>query len=389
METIPLLLIFLGHVWVDVSQGILPVALVKLKELFALNYFQLGLMMTVLNITSSVIQPVFGYISDRVRTGWFIPVGVTWTALCMGLLGWSPSFLVALLLVGIAGFGTAAFHPRAMMAVSLVSGSRQGFGAAIFSAGGNLGFALGPVVGGFLILGLGFHTTMGLLLPGALLTLIIFFYPGDFLKREVSENSGSQTVSIDEPCPIPWVSLISVCLIVTLRAWVYMSFLTYLPLFLQTRGIDPKAGSLMLAVFLAGGAVAGLYGGHLSDQIGRRIVIAVSLLLFPLFMSLMIVSNGPWLWLLASASGALLVASFSVTVVVTQELLPRHLGLASGLSLGLAFGMGGIGTAFTGYLADVVGLNMTVWILAFVPIVGALLVALIKETRAPTADAIS
>ncbi len=381
MEKIPLLLIFLAHVWVDVSQGILPVALVKMKELFALNYMQLGLMMAVLNITSSVVQPVFGYISDRLRTGWFIPLGIIWTALSMGFLGWSPSFLFAILLVGFAGLGTAALHPRAMMAVSLVSGSRQGFGTAIFTTGGNLGFALGPVIGGFLILGFGFHATLGLLLPGVLLTLIISCYPGDFLKRRAPEHSGSLVASTLEPSPIPWISLISVCLIVTLRAWVYMSFLTYLPLFLQTRGVDPKAGSLMLAVFLGSGAVAGLYGGHLSDQIGRRIVIAVSLILFPRLMSLMIVSTGPWLWFLAGASGAVLLASFSVTIVVTQELLPRHLGLASGLSLGLAFGMGGLGTALTGYLADVISLDVTVWILAFVPILGAILAALLIPPR--------
>ena len=147
MQKIPLLLIFLGHVWVDTSQGILPVVLVKLKELFSLNYFQVGLVMMVLNLTSSVIQPVFGYVSDHLRTGWFVPVGILWTALMMGLLGWTPSYAVAVLLVGFAGLGTAAFHPRAMMAVYLISGSRRGLGAAIFTTGGNVGFALGPVVG--------------------------------------------------------------------------------------------------------------------------------------------------------------------------------------------------------------------------------------------------
>jgi len=122
MEKVPLLLIFIGHIWVDASQGILPVALAKLKELFALNYFQVGLMMMALNLTSSVIQPLFGYISDRFRTGWFVPFGILWTALTMGMLGWSPNYLFAVLLVGFAGLGTAAFHPRAMMAVYLISG---------------------------------------------------------------------------------------------------------------------------------------------------------------------------------------------------------------------------------------------------------------------------
>jgi FSR family fosmidomycin resistance protein-like MFS transporter len=161
MEKIPILLILLGHIWVDASQGILPVILVKLKELFALTYFQAGLAMAVLNITSSVIQPVFGCISDRFYSGWFIPVGILWTALSMGLLGWAPSYQLSLILLGFAGLGTAAFHPRALMTVFLVSGSRRGFGVGLFSTGGNLGFALGPVVGGLLVFQLGFHATMG------------------------------------------------------------------------------------------------------------------------------------------------------------------------------------------------------------------------------------
>ena len=158
-----------------------------------------------------------------------------------------------------------------------------------------------------------------------------------------------------------------------------MTFLTYLPMFFQGQGIDPKMGSMILAIFLMGGAASGLYGGYLSDRIGRRGVIAARMFLSPLFMTFMLLSNGVWLWLLAAASGAALLASFSVTVVLAQELLPRHLGLASGLVLGLAFSTGGVGTALSGYIADMIGLYQTLWFLTFVPILGALLTALIKD----------
>jgi MFS transporter, FSR family, fosmidomycin resistance protein len=132
MEKIPLLLMFLGHVWVDAAQGVLPVVLTKLKENFELSYFQVGLMVMVLNITSSMIQPVFGMVADRLKVGWFVYWGVLWTSICMGLLGWVPNYALAVILVAFAGLGTAGFHPRAMMAVSLVSGTRRGFGAAVF-----------------------------------------------------------------------------------------------------------------------------------------------------------------------------------------------------------------------------------------------------------------
>jgi FSR family fosmidomycin resistance protein-like MFS transporter len=381
MKKIPLLLLFLGHVWVDASQAILPVALVKLKELFSLNYFQVGFIMAVLNLTSSVIQPAFGYISDRGSTGWFVPIGILWTALAMGLLGWSANYPVAVLLVGLAGLGTAAFHPRAMMGVYFVSGSRLGFGTAVFTTGGNLGFALGPVVGSFLVLSFGLHATLGLLAPAVLLCLIIFFYRKEFLRPEPAVKTKSSKDFSRALEKLPWGSLIAVCLIVALRSWVYISFITYLPMFFQAQGIQLKTGSLMLTVFLVGGAIAGLYGGHLSDQFGRRRIIAVSMLIYPILASLMILCKGAWIWLLAGASGAALLASFAVTIVVAQELLPQYVGLASGLILGLGFGTGGLGTAFSGFLADMLGLYQMMWILALAPVFGAALAAFIRTGR--------
>jgi len=380
MEKIPLFLMFLGHIWVDASQGILPVLLPKLKEVLALNYFEVGVVVTVLNLTSSVIQPIFGYISDKIRAGWFVPVGIFWTACMMGLLGWAPNYLTVILLVGFAGLGTAAFHPRAMMVVHHVSGSRKGLGTAVFGTGGNIGFALGPMVGSLLVLGFGLHATIGLVGPGALLALMIFFWPGNFLQRE-APTKGKTKIGDGNLQPVLWVSLVLTCLIVMLRSWVYTSFITYLPMFLQERGLPLETGSLMLTVFLFGGAAAGLYGGHLSDRVGRRRVIIVSMLLYPIFMSLMILSSGPMRWVLTAASGAALLASFSVTIVLAQEILPRNLGLASGLILGLSFGTGGLGTAVSGLIADAVGLYKTVWILALVPLLGSVIGAFIQTPK--------
>jgi MFS transporter, FSR family, fosmidomycin resistance protein len=386
MEKIPILIIFLGHLCVDASQGILPVALAMLKETFALSYLQIGLATAILNFTSSVIQPLFGLVADRYRLDWFIPCGVLWTALSMGLLGWAPSYPVLLFLVGMTGIGTAAFHPRAMMAISLLSGARRGLGTAIFSTGGNLGFALGPLVGTFLILGIGLRATAALVLPGLLMALAIWFYPGDFLQRKTPARNKASTVEEGEKPHLAWLSLILVCLIVMLRSWVYMTFITYLPLFLQGQGIELKRAGLMLTAFLAGGAAAGLYGGHLSDRVGRRKVIMFSMLVYPIFGSLMILSSEPWLWLFATVSGAALLASFSVTVVLAQELMPQYLGLASGLILGLGFGTGGLGVAVSGWVADGIGLYHTMWIMTLVPILCFLLAAFVKTPRRVAED---
>jgi MFS transporter, FSR family, fosmidomycin resistance protein len=384
MEKIPLFLLFIGHLAVDASQGTLPVVMAKLREVFGLSYFQVGLVMMVLNLSSSVIQPIFGIISDRFRTGWFVPVGILWTAVAMGLVGRSPNYAATVILVGLAGLGTAAFHPRAMMAVYLASGPKRGLGAAIFSTGGNLGFALGPVLGSLLVLGIGLHATVWLIPAGAALFLIISFYPGDFLRRDARQGTSGPGVST-VAAGIPWISLIAVCLIVILRSWVYMSSITYLPMFFQERGLPLSSGSLILTLFLACGAAAGLYGGHLSDRFGRKSVIAGTAVLFPLLASLMLMMKGPWIWVLAGAAGASLLASFSVTIVLAQELLPRHIGLASGLIMGLGFGTGGLGTALSGFLADNYGLSATFWILSFAPLASAALTALISTPAAAPA----
>jgi FSR family fosmidomycin resistance protein-like MFS transporter len=264
-----------------------------------------------------------------------------------------------------------------MMAVSRVSGTRKGLGTAFFVTGGNLGFALGPMVGSFLVLGFGLRATLALLAPGLVIALAILFFSGNLLKRESSSRAAASVETQDKASGSLFY-LILVCLIVTLRSWVYISFITYLPMFLQGRGVEIGKASLMLTVFLAAGAAAGLYGGHLSDRIGRTKVIIVSMLLYPLFMSIAILSREPWTWLFIGASGASLLASFSVTIVLGQELLPKYLGLVSGLLLGLGFGMGGLGVAVSGWIADIIGLYKTVWILALVPVLGSVLAAFIR-----------
>ncbi len=249
--------------------------------------------------------------------------------------------------------------------------SRWGFGAAVFSTGGNLGFAVGPLLGSLLVLGLGLRATIGLVLPGLLLFLAIKIYATEVLGREVPGRTEARQEKGRETGGIPWYSLSAVSLVITLRSWAYVSFIAYLPMYLQTRDVPLAKGSLTLPVFLVGGALAGLYGGHLSDRIGRRAVVVASLLVYPVLAALMLLNDSLLVWLLAGAAGATLLASFSVTVVWIQELLPGNLGLASGLSLGLGFGTGGLGAAFTGYLADTIGIYGSMWLLALVPALGA------------------
>ena len=378
MKKAPLFLIMAGHLVVDLSQNILPVILPIQKAAFNLTYSQAGLVAAMLNVTSSMIQPIFGLISDRWKTDWFIGLGVLWTALLMGVSGLAPTYPLLLLSVTLAGFGTAAFHPRASMTANYLSGTRRGLGLAIYTLGGNLGFALGPIFAAFVVLRWGLGSTGWLLAFGLPVSLILYLLRGEIAISPPPRTSTSRPGKIVW-AQIPWVELGALTLVVALRSWAYQGFIVYLPLLLQGKGINLSVGSRLLFVFLISGAIAGLVGGHLSDLVGRKKVIAGSLLLFSPLMLLALRAPGIWVPIFLALSGTMLLAGFSVIIVFAQEMMPGNVGLASGLMLGLAFGTGGIGVFLSGLMADSIGLEKSMTILALMPMLAGLLALTFKD----------
>ncbi len=376
MRRRPIALIVLSHAVVDASVNVLPVVLPLLQAQFGLSYSQVGLAAALLAISSSVIQPIFGWISDRWGTQWFIPAGIVWTVVLMGLVGLVPTYWVLLVILTLTGIGTAAFHPVASMAAAHASGNQRGFGMSFFSAGGNLGFALGPILIAWLLTRFSLKGTMAMMIPGILTATVVHCY-----RREIEVPfAGPRDGRTQAAAPIPWAKLSSLCVLIALRSWGYSGLVIFIPLFFLNQGATLSVAGRAVFVFLFFGALGGLLGGHLSDRVGRLQVIAASLLLFPLLMGPALASTGLAQWVCLAAAGMALLASFSVTVVFAQELLPQRLGLASGLTLGLAFGTGGLGVAMSGLLADLMGLQRSVWTLVFLPGLGGL-VAL--KLRAP------
>ena len=376
MKRLPIFLIMAGHLVVDLSQNILPVILPIQKAAFGLSYSQAGLVAAMLNVTSSMIQPIFGFISDRRKTDWFIALGVIWTALLMGMSGLAPSYPLLLLSVTLAGFGTAAFHPRASMTVNYLSGARRGMGMAIYTLGGNLGFALGPVFAALVVLRWGVGSTAWLLAFGLPISLILYRWRGDLAISPPPRTRKAGKIAWAQ---MPWVELGALVLVVALRSWTYQGFIVYLPLLLQSKGVNLSVGSRLLFIFLLSGAIAGLLGGHLSDLWGRKKVIAGSLLLFPPLMLLALKASGLWVPLFLALSGTMLLAGFSVIIVFAQEMMPGSVGLASGLMLGLAFGTGGVGVFLSGLMADSIGLEKSMTILALMPLLAGLLALTLKD----------
>lgn len=378
MQALPLFLLVAGHIVVDATQNILPVLLPLAKVTFGLSYTQVGLVAALLSLTSSLTQPVFGWLADRWRTDWLLPAGVAWTALFMGTTGIAPSYPFLLLAVGLAGLGTAAYHPKASVGVAAVAGIRKGAAMSLFSAGGNLGFAIGPVLGAFLLARFAAPGTLGLLVPGALLTaaLLAVRAPPVSPPQSPREERGSEGA-------VPVLEVALLCLAVSLRSWTYQGTITFLPFLLATGRQQAVAPSVALFLYLFSGALAGLLGGTLSDRWGRRRILVGTLLLYAPLMLAFQATDGRLAVLLLALSGAALLASFSVAIVYAQELLPARVGLASGLTLGFAFGAGGIGAGVTGVLIDAVGLEWGMASLSLLPLGAALACLPLRERRVP------
>ena len=378
MHKRPIVLILLSHAVVDSCQNILPVVLPLLRDRFGLSYSQVGLAAALLTISSSLIQPIFGWMSDRWGTQWFLPAGILWTGVLMGAVGLVPTYWMLLLVLVLTGVGTAAFHPVAAMAAAHAARNQRGLGMSFFSVGGNLGFALGPILMTWiLLLGFGLQGTTLLIVPGLVAAGFVHVYRREIEVPFVKAKERRR----QERAPIPWPKLSALCALITLRSWGYSGLIIFLPLFLREQGIDLSVAGRALFVFLFFGALGGMLGGYLSDRVGRQQVIATSLLTFPFLMAAALAFSGLPRWILLAVAGMALLASFSVTVVFAQELLPQHLGLASGLTLGLAFGAGGLGVGISGLMADLVGLRTSVWMLVFLPGLAGLLALKLRSPQ--------
>jgi FSR family fosmidomycin resistance protein-like MFS transporter len=379
MRKLPIALMVIGHTVVDTSQSIMPVVLPLLQDQFGLNYSEVGVAAALLSISSSMVQPAFGWLSDRWPTGWFLPAGIVWTGIFMGLVGIVPNYWVLLLVITLTGVGTAAFHPAASMVVAHASQAQRGLAMSFFSAGGNVGYSIGPIIAVWLLSWFQLRGTMAVAAPCVLTAAAVYVWRQEIRSPRVKREAKMPQASGSSP----WGRLSILCLLITLRSWGYSGLMIFLPLLLHAEGVPLSVTARALFVFLFCGALGGLLGGHLSDRVGRLKVIAFSLLLFPVVMGLALLERGAIGWILLAVAGMTLLASFSVTVVFAQEMLPDNIGLASGLTLGLAFGMGGLGVAVSGVIADHFGLLPSIWLMLVLPgIAGLLAFSLASRRRA-------
>jgi FSR family fosmidomycin resistance protein-like MFS transporter len=345
-----------GHLATDLAQGALPALLPFLIVKFDLSYTMAAALVLAATISSSLVQPAFGFWSDARGALWLLPAGVALAGVGMALAAVAPSYFLVVLAVVVSGLGVAAYHPEGSKFASYVSGRRRASGMAFFSVGGNIGFALGPVVASGIVLALGLRGGLLLALPGlavAAVLLAVRPYLEDFAPA--AETDGREAVGPGRPD-----GLALLLGVVGLRSVAHMGLFTFVPLYEIARGHSEARGTLLLSLFLLAGAIGTLFGGRFADRFGRRVVLLGSFVLATPLILVYALAGGLVGEVALVLSGAAVIGTFGVSLVLSQEYMPGRVGMASGLSIGLAIGLGGVAALTLGAVADAIDLETAV-----------------------------
>jgi MFS transporter, FSR family, fosmidomycin resistance protein len=366
-----------GHLGTDFANGALPALLPFLKDRFSLSYTLAAVLMLASTASSSLVQPLFGLWSDRRGAIWLLPTGVAVAGVGIGVAAAMPSYWLVALLVVISGLGVAAFHPEGSKYAAYTSGEKRASGMSAFSIGGNIGFALGPIAATPLVVALGLGGGVLLAVPclaiaGALVALTPFL-------RTFEPERGARRHGEGENRPGALVLLLAV---IGFRSLAWFGLITFVPLWEVSLGHSKAHGNHLLSLMLLAGGIGTIAAGPLADRIGRRPVLIASLA-FAAPLTFVFVAVGGVVGAFALCGvGICVIGTFGVTMVMSQEYLPRQIGMASGLSIGLSIGLGGIAVVALGALADTVDLRAALYVCAAAPLAGLLLTLLLPPTRA-------
>ena len=369
-----------AHLVTDINQGALPALLPFFKEVLNLSYTMSGVILLSANLTSSIIQPVFGHLSDRRPIGWFLPLAPFIACLGLSLTGLISSYSLLLICVIVSGIGIAIFHPEGFKTAYFFTGDKKATGMSIFAVGGNFGIAVGPMVVLTLVTSFGLKGTLAMILPGILIAIILFLKlsmfttPVEFAQREAKKEVKAP---LSKNQKISFFLLVSIA---TIRAWIQFGLVTYIPFYYinYLKGNPLYAGKLV-STFLMAGVLGTLIGAPLADRWGHKKFLSISLLLsFPLLLLFYYYSSGIMAFILLGISGMVLISTFALTTVMGQALLPQHLGIASGMMVGFTISAGGIGVTLLGAIADTWGVPMAIKAIFALPLIAFGLALLVK-----------
>ena len=372
-----LIAISVSHLLNDTIQSVIPAIYPILKESFHLSFTQVGLITLTFQLTASLLQPFVGLYTDHRPKPYSLAVGMGFTLVGLLLLSGASNFPMILCAAALVGMGSSVFHPEASRLARMASGGRHGFAQSIFQVGGNAGTSLGPLLAALIIVPRGQHS-VGWFSVVALVAIIVLSNVGHWYKRNLSRlKTGPQSKNLERHAEISGKKIawaLAVLMALMFSKFFYLASMTsYFTFYLIEKfHLSVQEAQLHLFLFLFSVAAGTIIGGHLGDRFGRKYVIWGSILGVAPFTILLPYANLFWTGALTIVIGLILASAFSAILVYAQELVPGKVGLVSGLFFGFAFGMGGLGSAALGRLADQTSINFVFLVCSFLPLIGLL-----------------
>jgi FSR family fosmidomycin resistance protein-like MFS transporter len=371
-----LFIIGICHLLNDALQAVVPAMFPILEKSMGLSYTQLGIIAFSLNMVSSVMQPLIGVFTDRKPKPFALPLGLS--ATLIGVLGiaFAPSFGLVVLSVVFIGIGSAVFHPEGSRVAYMAAGTRRGLAQSIYQVGGNTGQALAPLITALILVPLGQKGASWFSFVAALAVILLVYIANWYNQKLGSSSHAAKSKSSIQTNKKGIgkrvkVALVLILVLIFARSW-YISGMTNFYAFytIHQYGMTIKESQLFLFAFLVAGAVGTFFGGPLSDRFGKKKIISFSMLATLPFSLLLPFMPSTIAFIFLLFTGFILMTSFSVTVVYAQELVPGKIGLMSGLTVGLAFGMGAVGSVGLGSIADLIGMPTMISMIGILPIIG-------------------
>ena len=386
-------LVSLGHLSCDVNGGALPAVLPFLRTHYGLSYQATGGLMFAYSCLSSIIQPIFGLMADRLSKPWLIPLGVFLAGVGLTAVGFMSSYWAIFAAIGVSGVGAALFHPEGARFANKVSGESKGTGMSIFSIGGNAGFVVGPLLATFFLSmfgmpGMAIFGLLATVMASILLLLIMRMVAPEaaaaaqrtaeaaYGQPKGAANAAGGKAKSDEDTALPnnWREFSKLTGAIITRSILFIGFNTFIPLYwVSGFGQSKAAGAVALTVFCTFGVLSNILGGVLADKYGFRAIVRLAFaLVTPVVLAFSLMPNLYAAYAMLPLLGFVLYVPFSSLVVLGQTYLARNIGFASGVTLGLATSLGGVFAPVLGWVADNHGLPRTFQCLAAVALVGTI-----------------